>query len=68
METLRSRIALPLSSAMARSASDGVERATKAYPTGREVRGLVGMVVDSLCDGLAQTCVMGAECVSTYTR
>jgi len=33
---------------MARSASEGVDRATKAYPTGREVRGLVGIVVDSL--------------------
>jgi hypothetical protein len=30
IETLRSRTALPLSSAMARSASEGVERATKA--------------------------------------
>jgi hypothetical protein len=48
METLRSRIALPFNSAMARSASDGVDRSTKAYPTGRVVRGLVGMDVDSL--------------------
>ncbi len=40
---------------MARSASDGVERATKAYPTGREVRGLVGMVVDSLRSVLERT-------------
>ena len=30
METLRSRMALPFSSAMARSASEGVDRATKA--------------------------------------
>jgi hypothetical protein len=48
METLRSKMDLPFSSAMARSASDGVERSTKAYPTGRDVRGLVGMEVDSL--------------------
>lgn len=52
METLRSRIAFPFNSAMARSASVGVERATKAYPTGREVRGLVGIVVDSLLKGI----------------
>ena len=33
---------------MARSASLGVERSTKAYPTGRSVRGFFGMEVDSL--------------------
>ena len=39
---------LPLRSAMARSASEGVETSTKAYPTGRVVRGLVGIEVVSL--------------------
>ena len=39
---------LPFSSETARSASDGVETSTKAYPTGRVVRGLVGMEVVSL--------------------
>jgi hypothetical protein len=33
---------------MARSASLGVERSTKAYPTGRSVRGFFGIEVDSL--------------------
>lgn len=33
---------------MARSASEGVDTSTKAYPTGRVVRGLVGMDVVSL--------------------
>lgn len=47
-ETLRSRISLPESSEIARSASEGVERSTKAYPTGRSVRGFFGMDVDSL--------------------
>jgi hypothetical protein len=49
METLRSMMLLPFSSVMARSASDGVDKSTKAYPTGRVVRGLVGMETDSLC-------------------
>jgi hypothetical protein len=37
---------------MARSASVGVERSTKAYPTGRSVRGFLGIEVDSLGEGL----------------
>lgn len=39
---------LPFSSLMARSASEGVDTSTKAYPTGRVVRGLVGIDVVSL--------------------
>lgn len=39
---------LPFNSVTARSASDGVETSTNAYPTGRVVRGLTGIEVVSL--------------------
>lgn len=68
-ETLRSRMLLPFKSLMARSASEGVETSTKAYPTGRVVRGLVGIDVVSLSSHVSCAFFPShANRVPTYTR
>jgi hypothetical protein len=51
---------------MARSASLGVERSTKAYPTGRSVRGFFGIEVDSTRYPLKK--VVNSPSVVAYAR
>jgi len=51
---------------MARSASVGVERSTKAYPTGRSVRGFLGIEVDSLVRRDVSSCRSNLESVHLH--